>query len=187
MFPVTFYIVGLLIMSPPHRPAHSVASSSVLPICVARAEPDTGCKLFALYPGRFYMVATTLLNSVGTILSRHTLASASHLLYAMFSSYIERRLVGGKVNGSACLLVYVGPVWSRHCLTSCRSYMVTTHSCINILLLCRSYMVTTLSHIMSDLYGCDIDRLACCVYFVTGQFVIVSHRFDISFYGYGWP
>ena len=170
-----------------HRPAHSVASSSVLPICVARAEPDTGCKLFALYPGRFYMIATTLLNSVGPIWSRHTPALASHLLYAMFSSYIERPLVGGKVNGSACWWVYVGPIWSRHCLTSCRSYMVTTQSCINTLLLCRSYMVTTLSHIMSDLYGCDIIRLACCVHIVTGQRVILFHRFDFSCHGYGWP
>ena len=56
--PVALLFTGFFIMSPHHWPAHSVAPSSVLPICVARAEPDTGCKLFALYTGRSYMVTT---------------------------------------------------------------------------------------------------------------------------------
>ena len=56
--PVALLFTGFFIMSPHHRPAHSVAPSSVLPICVARAEPDTGCKLFALYTGWSYMVTT---------------------------------------------------------------------------------------------------------------------------------
>ena len=56
--PVALLFTGFFIMSPHHRPAHSVAPSSVLPICVARAEPDTGCKLFALFTGQSYMVTT---------------------------------------------------------------------------------------------------------------------------------